>query len=54
MKKLFYEIHLLIKELNEIKIKYRKLYFKQLIINQQLKEKIENLQMKKYDKIIYQ
>ena len=54
MRNLFYEMHLLIKELNELKIKYRQSYFYQLIINQQLKEKIENLEMNKHDKIIYQ
>ena len=54
MKKLISKIHLLIIELIELKKKYRQLYFNQLIINQQLKEKIENLEMNKQDKNIYQ
>jgi hypothetical protein len=54
MKKIFYKIHLLIIELMELKKKYRQLYFNQLIINIKLKERIENLEMNKQDKNIYQ
>ena len=54
MKRIFDKVHLLIIELMELKKKYRQLYFNQLIINQQLKEKIENLEMNKQDKNIYQ
>lgn len=54
MNRVFDKVYLLIIELMELKKKYRQLYFNQLIINQQLKEKIENLEMNKQDKNIYQ
>ena len=47
----FYKLFI---DLIELKNNYRKLYFNQLILNQQLKEKIETLKMNRHDKIIYQ
>ena len=52
--KLIKNVYILVNDLIDLKNHYRQLYFNQLIVNQQLKEKIENLEMNRHDKIIYQ
>lgn len=42
--KLIKNVHKLILELIELKKKYRELYFEQLIINNELREKIKQLE----------